>query len=98
VECMAAGRPVVALGRGGALETVRDGVTGLLVGSENPGEWAQALRTFDPARFDPALLRAHALQFDRAAYRAHMQDLLETTAATLVARLEPTPRPAPAPR
>ena len=36
VEAQACGRPVVALARGGALETVVDGVTGLLVDDDDP--------------------------------------------------------------
>jgi len=86
VECMAAGRPVIALARGGALETVVDGITGVLVPGEDPRSWAETLRTFDPTRFDAATLRRHALQFDRAAYRAQMRDVLETTAASIAER------------
>ena len=43
VEAQACGRPVVALGRGGATETVIDGVTGLLVPDDSVTSWAAAL-------------------------------------------------------
>ena len=44
VEAQACGRPVVALARGGALETVVDGVTGVLVASESPEAFAAGIR------------------------------------------------------
>jgi len=77
LECMAAGRPVIALGRGGALETVVDGMTGILVPSSDPGAWAGILRHFDAGAFDPAVLRAHALGFDRSVYAGRMRAALD---------------------
>ena len=47
VEAQACGRPVVALARGGALETVRDGVTGVLVADATAEAFAEA---FSPCR------------------------------------------------
>jgi len=76
LECMAAGRPVIALGLGGALETVADGTTGTLVPDEDPARWAAVLRAFDAAAFDPAVLRRHAARFDRPLYAARMQSVL----------------------
>jgi glycosyltransferase involved in cell wall biosynthesis len=67
VEAMACGRPVVALGRGGARETVRDGVTGVLVDGEGPHDsidaFADAMALARRTSFDPAAIRAHAEQF-----------------------------------
>ncbi len=77
LECMAAGRPVIALGQGGALETVVPGVTGLLLPSTSPSAWAAAMRDFRGDAFDPAALRAHARQFDRPRYAERMRALLE---------------------
>ncbi len=44
VEAQACGRPVVALGRGGALETVVDGVTGVLVTDDGAEAFADGIR------------------------------------------------------
>ena len=43
VEAMASGTPVVALARGGAAETVLDGVTGALVADHHPHAYAEAV-------------------------------------------------------
>ena len=54
VEAQACGRPVVALGEGGALESVVDGVTGVLVRDESVEAFADGARaTCRLARFDP---------------------------------------------
>jgi hypothetical protein len=44
LEAQACGTPVVALGRGGALETVRDGVTGVLYREPGPAGLSAAIR------------------------------------------------------
>lgn len=65
VEAMAAGKPVLAYAKGGATETVIDGVTGQLLNEQSPEALAEAVRHFDPARFDPAKIRAHAETFSK---------------------------------
>jgi glycosyltransferase involved in cell wall biosynthesis len=80
VEAMACGRPVIALGRGGACESVVDGVTGLLVDTATPTAFADALRELPRRHLDPAAIRARAESFatDRfeAAFRAHLTEAL----------------------
>jgi glycosyltransferase involved in cell wall biosynthesis len=79
VESQACGRPVVAFARGGALETVVDGETGVLfnelttsVSSERPGpDVACAV--------DTARLRAHADLFARERQVRQMQDTIAET-------------------
>jgi glycosyltransferase involved in cell wall biosynthesis len=68
VEAQACGRPVVALARGGALETVVDGETGVLVHSLEPADWAATLRRVRDAvesgrAFAPDRIRASAERF-----------------------------------
>lgn len=71
VEAMASGRPVIAYGRGGATETVRNGETGLFFDRPDPGALRAALDRFEAAeaRFDPARIRAHAEAFGQARFR-----------------------------
>jgi len=73
VEAQACGTPVVALARGGALETVVDGRTGALVADERPQSFADAIgRTID-ADWDRGALRAHAQRFGRARFMDEMR-------------------------
>jgi len=68
VEAQAAGRPVLAVGAGGALETVVDGVTGRLWGGGVEG-LVDAVTTFDPLAVDPRACVENARRFDRAVFR-----------------------------
>ena len=81
VEAQACGRPVVALGRGGALETVVDGETGILVPEATPEAFAGALAAAAATRFDPVHIRAHAERFSRARYLDEMRAVVDETVA-----------------
>ena len=63
VEALGCGAPVVALGRGGACDFVRDGVNGVLFGDETPAGLTGALRRALETRFDYTEIRASALPF-----------------------------------
>jgi glycosyltransferase involved in cell wall biosynthesis len=76
LEAQACGRPVVALGRGGALETVIAGETGLLVGETGPDAFADAIAQAIDRRFDTGAIRAHALRFGRARFGDEMAALI----------------------
>jgi len=77
VEAMAAGRPVVAIAAGGALETVIDGETGVLVPGDGIEGLAQAIGTTDFDRFDPARISAHATRFSKPVFQAQLQAEVE---------------------
>ena len=78
VEAMAAGKPVVAFGRGGATETVVEGVTGVFFDEPTPVALADAIDRVDAlsGSLDPAALRTHAATFATPVFRARMRDLL----------------------
>ncbi|MEK7189559.1 MAG: glycosyltransferase, partial [Patescibacteria group bacterium] len=63
VESMAAGRPVIALASGGALETVVEGVTGRFFSQPTWEALLDTLLRFDSAVFDSVKIREHAAQF-----------------------------------
>jgi glycosyltransferase involved in cell wall biosynthesis len=72
LEAQACGRPVVALGRGGALETVVPGETGVLVGDSTPEAFADGIATGMQHAFDPAIIRRHAERFGRERFASEM--------------------------
>lgn len=71
LEAMASGRPVIAFGRGGALETVIPDETGVLFYEQTPAMLAAAVREFESKihRFIPSSLVDHARQFSRANFK-----------------------------
>lgn len=81
VEAMAVGRPVIAYGTGGALDTVLPGVSGEFFAQPAAGSLAEVVAAFDPRRYDPAACRRQAERFSRDAFRHH----LTTTLAEMMA-------------
>jgi glycosyltransferase involved in cell wall biosynthesis len=84
LEAMAAGRPVIALAAGGALETVIPAdhgatpPTGVLFERQSVEAMMAAIRAFeaDAERFDGKALRAHAEGFDRPLFKRRVADCL----------------------
>ena len=75
VEAQACGRPVVALARGGALETVRDGVTGVLVpDADGRGASPRRFASLPDGGSTPAVIRRHAERFSRARFARQMRE------------------------
>lgn len=68
LEAMALGTPVVALGEGGVLDSVVNGVTGIYFSSPEVSSLRQALDTVESRTWDREALRAHAGQFSRAVF------------------------------
>jgi glycosyltransferase involved in cell wall biosynthesis len=82
VEAQACGCPVVALGRGGALETVTDQDTGILFPELTAESLAAALERTAATTFDPDRLRRNAEQFSKARHVDGMKTVIgEMTAA-----------------
>ena len=81
LEAAAAGRPTIAYAAGGALETIVAGETGAFFQHATADALADALRAFDPARFDPAQLRAHAEEFRPERFVARLRAIVDDTVA-----------------
>jgi glycosyltransferase involved in cell wall biosynthesis len=77
LEAQACGTPVVAYGRGGVLETVLDGETGLLYDTPTPSALAGALDKFQGLTFNKNSLRTQALRFSRGVFKEKVAASLE---------------------
>ncbi len=81
LEAQACGRPVVALGRGGAVETVVNGETGLLVSEATPEAFTETIAAAVQRRFDTEAIRRHAERFSRARFGDEMEALVQAELA-----------------
>jgi glycosyltransferase involved in cell wall biosynthesis len=83
VEAQACGTPVLAYGRGGACESVVDGVTGLQFHAQTTDAILEAVTRFEAAegRFDPQRIRANALRFSGERFRAEFRHFVEAAMA-----------------
>jgi len=72
VEVQACGRPVIALARGGATETVEAGTTGLLYGDDSVEGLTGAVHRFELETFDPEACRKNVLRFSRDRFEDEM--------------------------
>ncbi|OFW28446.1 MAG: glycosyl transferase [Acidobacteria bacterium RIFCSPLOWO2_12_FULL_60_22] len=85
VEAQSFGRPVIAYGRGGALETTMgffpdepprpESATGVFFRQQSEEALAEAILAFErlEARFSPELIRSHAKRFDAHSFREKME-------------------------
>jgi glycosyltransferase involved in cell wall biosynthesis len=78
VEAQAAGRPVIAARGGGALETVREGDTGLLFTPDDVAALAAAIEAIDSIDFSPALAVENAESFSVASFQRRLADFVSS--------------------
>jgi len=80
IEALASGKPVIALGRGGALETVpvAQPLGGLFYQDPSPGSLREAIEDWDRREheIEPAALQAYAARFSEAQFAARMRGVL----------------------
>lgn len=74
MEAQAMGVPVVAYGKGGVLDVVRDGVTGVFASEQTVDSFADALKRFDALTFDHDAIREHARSFHIDAFKRRIQE------------------------
>ena len=65
VEAQGSGTPVIAYRKGGVLETVVEGKTGMFFEEQTVESLVGALQRFEKMEFDPVLIKAHAEQFGK---------------------------------
>ncbi|MGH9163661.1 MAG: glycosyltransferase [Vicinamibacteraceae bacterium] len=76
LEAQACGRPVVALGRGGARESVVDGVTGILTADASVEGFIAGLTRGEREEFAPDAIRRHAERFSLSRFYQELRLVL----------------------
>lgn len=68
VEALAAGAPVISYGRGGTLDIVQDGVSGVLFNEQTVDSVVAAIQRAETIVFMPGTLRRKAKRFDKSLF------------------------------
>lgn len=77
LEAQASGRPVIAYGKGGALETVIENKTGIFFQEQTINSLVEAINRFKTMHFDKKVLRAHAETFDDEVFKSKIKQFVE---------------------
>lgn len=76
LEAMACGKPVVAFGRGGALETVVENVTGIFFSVASPEALLEAVERCESVAWKRERIRERAMQFQPRRFLEQMEAIL----------------------
>jgi glycosyltransferase involved in cell wall biosynthesis len=77
VEAQSCGTPVIAFGKGGALETVAENQTGVFFEEQSAQKIIEAVIAFEEIKFDPKIIREHALQFSKERFENEIKMFVE---------------------
>jgi glycosyltransferase involved in cell wall biosynthesis len=77
VEAMAAGKPVVAYRKGGACESMVEGVTGGFFNEQTPDAIIEAIEKFNPGNYDPKACREQAKKFSKETFKRNIKSFVE---------------------
>jgi glycosyltransferase involved in cell wall biosynthesis len=82
VEAMASGKPVLAFGKGGVLESVQPGVSGEFFLESTPQSLEDGLARLmaNEPRYDPLIIRSAAEQFDTAVFSKKIAEWVKKAA------------------
>lgn len=78
LEAQASGRPVIAYGAGGALETIAQGETGIFFNSQTVESLTAAIQQFESMSWHSSHIQQHARQFDVALFRHDLTEFVMT--------------------
>lgn len=77
IEAQACGKPVIAYGKGGALETVVADKTGVFFYEQSVESVISTVRKFETMQFEPAAIRNHAEKFSEERFRMELKGFIE---------------------
>jgi glycosyltransferase involved in cell wall biosynthesis len=78
VEAMATGTPVIAYRKGGALDYVLEGKSGVFFDQQTPEALLEALKEFEKINFDPKVVREQAKKFDKEVFKQRIRKVVES--------------------
>ena len=76
LEAMASGRPVIAYGKGGALETIIENETGIFFYNQTVSDLEEAVKKFEGMSFDKNVIRKHAELFDEKIFKEKINNYI----------------------
>lgn len=76
VEALAAGTPVIAYNKGGALDIVQDGETGVFFTEQTTESLVSAMQRFETLSFLPATLHRKAKRFDKGLFATKLHKII----------------------
>lgn len=79
VEALAAGAPVIAYSKGGALDIVQDGESGVLFDHQTVDDVAKAIERAETMTFLPGTLRRKARRFDKSLFITKIRKVVSDT-------------------
>jgi len=77
IEAMASGRPVIAYKRGGALETVVDGLTGKFFKNQTTEDLMEAVLKLNLNKIKPEKIREHAEKFSKKQFKKDIKNFVQ---------------------
>jgi glycosyltransferase involved in cell wall biosynthesis len=75
-EAMASGTPVIAFRAGGALEIIKENEDGIFFDRQTSDSLVDAIGRFQNMKFDPFLIREHAMRFDKARFKHEIENFI----------------------
>lgn len=79
VEALAAGAPVIAYGKGGTLDIVQDGESGVLFDKQSIESVVDAIKRAEKIEFLPGTLRRKAKRFDKSLFITKIRNVVDSS-------------------
>lgn len=76
LEAQACGTPVIAYGKGGALDTISNGITGIFFDAQTVESISAAINNFSNTAFNAEVIRTHARQFSATNFKKQLQIII----------------------
>jgi len=89
LEAQSCGTPVLAFGRGGSIETVLPGQTGILFDEQTPESLAAALNDFESHTWHPQIIRQNAERFSKEAFHKNLMQTVQSVWQNFQSRRTP---------